>query len=269
MGQKIGKITLEQENLISVYQEKWWQIGISTEQINHLKITEAVKLAYALIGLKQPEIFVFDSPYKALKALLFQFNNKIKNGLGAQLETQLWNKQENKIKEQLEIQLWRRLWQQLWSQLDNKLVEQIDNKLWGELNDFLENQLGNKLWEQLNDLLWIQHKLNAQTKFEPSIELIYNCISSKVWAAYGCYSDFCISILNCEFYLKEWEVFQSLIKYCGWIFPYENVCIVSAHPHIMSLDHQKYLHSQGSPAIKFGDGFSIYANHGEIIGIKS
>ena len=55
----IEKLTPEQEALIPVYQEKWSAFVLSTEPIDRQKATVAVKAAYVVIGLEEPEILFF------------------------------------------------------------------------------------------------------------------------------------------------------------------------------------------------------------------
>lgn len=76
------------------------------------------------------------------------------------------------------------------------------------------------------------------------------------------YYDFYISILNLEYDINNWKVYQSLVKDCGWIFPYENVCIICDRPLQLRFDHQNRLHAEGEPAIEFTDGYSLYSYHG-------
>lgn len=91
-----------------------------------------------------------------------------------------------------------------------------------------------------------------------------------LWAGDASIHDFCISVLNCKVNQAKWSAFQSLVKNCGWILPFENICLVcvseappkEVRPHILSFDNQNRLHAEGKPAIQFADSFSIYAYHG-------
>jgi hypothetical protein len=74
--------------------------------------------------------------------------------------------------------------------------------------------------------------------------------------------DFCISVLNIDYPQQEWKVFQSLIKECGWLFAYDDICIVCDRPLHLRFDNQNRLHAEGEPAIEFIDGYSLYSYHG-------
>jgi len=78
-----------------------------------------------------------------------------------------------------------------------------------------------------------------------------------------CFYDFCISVFDLPHNQKKWEIFQNIVKSCGWIFDYNHVCIVSNRPTLLSYDEQNNLHeSNGKPAIEYADGFKVHAHHG-------
>jgi hypothetical protein len=229
----LNKLTLEQENLIPVISEKWRNVALSTERIDHQKATIAIQEAYTIIGKSTPEIIFFDSPYAAL-------NSK----LNFQKKDYLHSQMKYKIENELESLLWRFLDIPLVSEVDNLLCQLLESKLITEMDYLIKDELDSQLNYQL------RNELN-------------NCIQPELWGAFhGSWADFFISVLNCTPNQKNLQIFQSLIKLCGWIFPYENTCLVSERPIKLSFDSQNQFHALGSPAIEFADGFSVYAYHG-------
>ncbi|HHP7243204.1 MAG TPA: DUF6745 domain-containing protein, partial [Elainellaceae cyanobacterium] len=88
-------------------------------------------------------------------------------------------------------------------------------------------------------------------------------ISSMTWCANACWMNFCISVLDCDHDPTRWQIYQSLLKECGWIFPYQQVCIVCDRPRVLRFDAQQRFHADGQPAIQFADGANLYAYHGQ------
>jgi hypothetical protein len=82
------------------------------------------------------------------------------------------------------------------------------------------------------------------------------------WSIWGCMFDFCISVLKLSHDKKKWKVLQDLMQNCGFIFLFENVCLVCDRPCKMSFDHENILHAEGEPALIFPDGYGVYAYHG-------
>jgi hypothetical protein len=49
---------------------------------------------------------------------------------------------------------------------------------------------------------------------------------------------------------------------CGWWWPFENVCIVTDRPAEIHFDAADRLHSAAAPALRYRDGFGVYAWRG-------
>ena len=235
---KISELTPEQQALIPIYREKWIKIALSTERIDREKATEAIKQAYEFINKKEPEILFFESPCRALqnfsKYIDFEFECKIPNkyGLRDELTTQINSKLRNQLQKQCS---------EIWIFLKN----QLDNSFLIELSSSIERDLRFK---------------GLYSTFSRFIS--FSCIQLDIWNFHASRFDFCISALNCHYPQKEWLIFQSLVQNCGWIFPFENVCIVSEHPQTLIFDDDNRFHAEGKPAMQFADGYSVYAYHG-------
>ncbi|AFZ13029.1 hypothetical protein Cri9333_2154 [Crinalium epipsammum PCC 9333] len=233
----IEKLTAEQEALIPLYQQKWRAIAISTEPINHQTATEAIKLTYAVIGLSEPEIIFCNNPYAAINII-------IPSHMGNPMSKQL----HSKIKIQPVMQLQ--------SQLDRWLCWELDK----QLTTPLRSQLHREKFELGRQLGWqLEKQLPKQLRVK-----VDNCIQLEHWVCTGSLLDFGISVLNCNYDQKKWEVFQLLVKSCGWIYPFKKVCIVCERPIRFSYYNSKRRpRGDGKIAIQFADGFSlVYANQG-------
>jgi hypothetical protein len=49
---------------------------------------------------------------------------------------------------------------------------------------------------------------------------------------------------------------------CGYWFPFDGLCFVSEKPIEYHLDAQGSLHNEDGPSMLFGDGYSLWSNHG-------
>lgn len=243
----ITELTSEQEALIPVYQDKWKAIALSTVPIDPQKASQAIVAAYADIGKPAPEIIFCASPY-AVTQILEQRGELGRPRLGKVYLRII--RVINSIKYQLEEPLFR-----LWSQL----LSQVDVKLFGQLEKLsIDRWLLRFSW-----ILWRQVARNFRSPYYQTIadDNIHRIIThgfSICWL-----TEFYIDVLGCHHHFKkEWDIFQSLCQTCSWMFPLEDICVVCDRPRILSFDNQRRLHGEGSPAIQFADGFSVYAYHG-------
>lgn len=74
MSGKINELTEQQEAMLSVYRQKWLDIGLSTEPVDFEKSVELIKKHYADCGLGEPKSFhLVDSPAAAVKLLSSEY----------------------------------------------------------------------------------------------------------------------------------------------------------------------------------------------------
>ncbi|MEH1873960.1 DUF6745 domain-containing protein [Nostoc sp.] len=230
----IEKLTPEQEALIPVYREKWRAIALSTERIDKEKAEEVVKAVYTAIGKQQPEIIFCDSPYAGLKIILKKRNNKLNlNNINLNdnfinyISTDLVNK-------------------------SSKTLYQLDTQVIRQLTIFrLDFIISEYVFEK-----------KLKFKIQPKINLDRLWLKSQYLASRCCWLDFYISVLNCSHNKIRWKTLQSLSRFCGWISPFENICIICDRPLHLRFDNQNRLHAEGEPAIEFIDGYSLYSYHG-------
>lgn len=235
MTQQITKLTPEQEAFIPVYREKWRAIALSTERIDREKAAEAVKAAYAAIHKQEPEVIFCHSPYAAWK---FVIQSNLKNRLDTELKNQLLFSLGNQINSQV------------WWELNNEVISQM--------------QLVSSVWmqavEQLKERL--KSELKSQFQLSNTKKLRDVWVIPALWMRRGSCLDFYFSVLNCACDQKKWSAYQLLVKNCGWILPFEKICIVCDRPTKLCFDNENRLHASIEPAIYFADGYSLYSYHG-------
>jgi hypothetical protein len=227
---RVTKLTPEQEVLLLATLAKWRSVAFSTEPIDRQKAAEAVNAAYLAIGQAEPELFFSLSPYELINFAL----NESGNELGNALESQIRRRLEWQLSQQLELDVRS----ELDRQLRRELHEQLGRRLWSPVR----RQLRDQIWSPLN-----------------------NCIEPELWVSYAGWMDFCISVLQCDYAPSEWQLYQSIVKDCGFIVPYQKVCIICDRPVKLSFDRELRLHAEGEPAIQFADGYSLYSYHGVTI----
>lgn len=114
--------------------------------------------------------------------------------------------------------------------------------------------------------MWEQTLLVENRFFPAPSSLPYLTLSSTRWIKAACLFDFCISVLGCETDLMKWEIFQSVARYLSaGVFSFKNALIGCASPTQLCFDNEQRLHAEGSPAIQFADGYSLYSYHGVIL----
>ncbi len=265
----IEELTPQQKALIPVYREKWRKIALSTEPIDREKAAQSVKFAYAALGYKEPQIIICDSPHAAFDRIFLpifetcqkspswkNIRQEITTVLGRNLTckflTQMVTRKE-------EFFLFYMLDAEVYFFLRDQLVHYF-HPLLGSAFGSLERSIDYRNPPMTGVYTWHER----WRKFDRFARHQYHNINKYFFASInrGALSDFYISVLNGDRDPVKWRAFQLLVANCGWIYPFQNTCIVCDRPRILSFDDQHRLHAEGSPAIQFADGYSLYSYHG-------
>jgi hypothetical protein len=288
---EIIKLTREQEDLIPVYQDKWKQIILSTERIDRDAAIDAVKQAYALMNLPEPEIFFYES----LRAIGFEDKNFLDkhqifgvdftSKLVISIESHICNQISKQIKLELQEDLfWKFHTLDDLGNISFQITRDADAHLCIELYKYQMNEY-KSVADSLNividdykdkfiDLLMLIDNYYPEIVQKVSdneifLNLIfgndYKFIDPLLWGSYCSFCDYCINVINCEYDQKEWELLQSVAINWGWVLPLEKQVIICEKPLKYSFDSNYNLHAEGEAAVEFADGHSIYAYHGAVI----
>ncbi len=231
----ITELTPKQEALIPKYRNKWLKIALSTQRIDEKKAKKAVKAAYQWFEKEVSEIVFVDSPYAALKELYDIGCDYSHFSIRYDLRHPLINYPYESSHNAIAIE-------------ERTVIEREILKIVLEQNYNIHSQL--ELKEDFDEEFLIpgEHMLGA--------------IQTDILIAECCFYDFCISVLKLPHNQQKWKTFRNIVKHCGWIFDYNNICLVSNRPTKLSFDEQNHLHANGKPAIEYADGFKVYAHHG-------
>jgi internalin A len=224
-------------------------LTLSTTPIDAKKATETVKNIYVAIGHKAPQVIVCSSPPVAdlnfLKQLKIdcisqnQISQKATGNLG-------WGKSLLKeLFQSVDVGLSLMFWKELCDEII--LEPDADCILVSELQELAINYPESRKSESGSYSNYLEPL--TPTALVKEIHL----------------TEFLISKLGITLDQKAQELLrckQQLFEECGWIFPFEKMCLVCDRPLHLRFDSANELHAEGEPAIAFADGYSLYFYHG-------
>jgi hypothetical protein len=255
----------EQTKRLEEYQAKWLRIALSTEPIDPSQATDAVKNAYRINGFKEPQIHLCGSPYAGMQKLVELTSELGDLGEGLNQEIQLHNEwclthQEQLSEYQGEITrpLGHILY--LFRPLELDLQAHLLYRPQSELSAYPLPQAENSTEDPLE--LYAQFMQDA-CAMPPS--LFYNRISTDSLADAYCGWEFGFSVLNWAHSAEKWAASVALLASCGWVMPFEKVCVICDRPSQILVDDLQRLHAIGEPAIAFRDGYGVYVHHGVLL----
>lgn len=248
------------------------------------------------------EIIKQKSPEELAKQLgaplLLSLPAQLSEQLQAQVHEDLWQRLQRELpNEQLPHYMF--IWQDfiaqhgellalLWAQWQNAIFKQIweqQEERWREqllklpvpdpltqIEEFLWTKLGEPLSPQLEESFvelaertkvrdWDEQIRQPFFQAVGAVGLMSN-IGRNMLASSVPTIDFCISVLNCNYDVRQWEALQGLVRECGLVVQLENTCLVCDRPQVLRFNSRHRLHAEGTPAIEYADGYGIYVYEG-------
>ncbi len=228
------------------------RLTLSTTPIDAEKATAAVKVAYATIGLEEPEVIICSSPRDAY----LQIFNLPKRDHSQNCSDE-WR--------------WNRLGEKLdWKWMSPSIVGEFASPfVWKcELNRVTIESEADSTMQSLMYQFLREYARSEQTMGNIFPDPVFSLISPKtpttlfkeIYLAQLYISSSGINlsenaqeILRCE---------KLLFEHCGFIFPFEKICLVCDRPRHLRFDSENRLHAEAEPAIEFADGWNFYYYHG-------
>ncbi|MBE7382762.1 MAG: hypothetical protein F6J95_015275 [Leptolyngbya sp. SIO1E4] len=246
----------ELEAQIPKFCEKWRSIQLLTYPIDHDKVAGIIKTAYNLNGYEEPEIIFYGNPLQAIQAI--STIDDARSYLGRNVHIKFLKRVFDHLKHLIERQLDQQLFIRLRNQTLRSLVPYEPEKFNSFPLYFSDTVLKCLESQLVADL----EKLNPELEYT-DIRYFTRCLSRPAeWASWACLFDFCASVLQLSHDKKKWQLLQELICETGFLFQYERVCIACERPSILLFDQDNFLHAERQPALKFADGYGVYACHG-------
>jgi hypothetical protein len=261
---------------------RWTSIVLSTQPTDRQGSEEAFKKAYKSAGLKAPEKIVWvSSPYAG--GLVYRlltdprFASKPEPSVGERikivpLESALEKKQlEFRVAfDDAAADLERTMKPLLWEPVGDKMVQVLRasilrtvpsaaaRSIWAGVEKALQGnpKVRPTAWKQKNQVLnsvkgsfgtdvWLAHQLKVSQHRDISKIAVYDLLMSE----FG---------VNCD----SVEGLIDSARYCGWWWPLEKTVIATEHPIELRRDTRARLHDESQPAIRYADGWSVFAVRG-------
>jgi len=229
------------------------RLTLSTRPIDGQKATEALKLAYAAIGLEEPSVIICTSPRDAY----LQIFNLLKHDYSQNCSDE-WD--SNRLGKKLN---WETMSQSIVTDFANPAVwkYELDRMT---IEPEADSTLSSLVYELVDSYAPSAPSRENVFTDDDLFDLKYPETPTTLWLKIYL-TQLYISSLGVNISQKAQEILRCqklLFEHCGLIFPFEKICAVCDRPRHLRFDSQNRLHAEGEPAIEFADGWNFYFYHG-------
>lgn len=263
------ELTSEQQELVAIYKKKWFEIGISTNNIDLHKATKSIQEIYKLLGYSQPEILLYDSPEAIAIDIQSLLETRITN-IDRVTKEPLFKRIGNSLGKPLSY-LIQGLFREIFIEIGISYLPlcRIHNNL--DLFEFRGsgNYLSQMYSVAYNRLpLMIKQKLDFKTyqlqyisedKLKEKLQSKFadNVVSIPFYTNNCLFIEYCCEVLSKECNLLVWQALKDFIINCGFIvIPFQALCLVCDRPKRIFLDNNKNsINTVSLTKIEYRDSF--------------
>jgi hypothetical protein len=272
----------QQSSRIHAIRDEWFAVGTSTAPADRPTAEAAVDGLYAQLGEPPPAMVWADSPLAAVRTALARRGGRasqrppLQAALKSAMETvpePSWATVVESVRGDEVDQTWAAVWSQL------GLTPQAT--LWSatrtSLGDSLEKSVGSTIAAALRAAADEPRSsgqgdpgmVDAQDEPEPD-DGVDDALWGQLEAGWIAFHDARRRLGAATFTEKataQLDQWAALARSCCWWWPYQGLCILSERPAVVAMEpspgRDAYrLHRTDGPALRFRDGWEVYAWHG-------
>jgi len=168
-----------------------------------------------------------------------------------------------------ELVIWRKKWFEIGSSCEPADKPRAEKAI---------TQMYKEIGKEQPEIIWCTspkdaiEKIKAKKEEEKQDVSVNNILNECWWgqneAYWVAFYKFCRDVLGVVYEKDKSEkldLWSEISQSCGWWWPYENFCFISDRPELVKWEEANEsprLHCENGPAIKFRDGYTVYAWHG-------
>jgi hypothetical protein len=281
---KIEKLTQEQISIFPAYVDRWTKIGLSTQPIDRARAATAIDKVYKSAGREPPKIKIFlDSPFGGAIGAVYlsawrdsgdqvgaQVGAQVRAQVGAQVWDQVWaqvrdqvgdqvrDQVRDQVWDQVRDQVWDQVWAQVWAQVRDQVGAQVRDQVGDQVRDQVWAQVRDQVWDQVRDQVWAQVWAQVGAQVRDQVNKAGYGQHDSNWLAFYEFFEKETGLSCC----KKLDGLMEVAREAGWFWPFENAVIITSRPTLLKRDEDNRLHCETGPALRYADGWSIYAWHG-------
>lgn len=249
------------ENLLGKYARKSDGIAFNCDPIDEFAARRYGERLMRWLGCDYHATVIRDGPFDACSAIhmLAMLEARMGDGI-ARLS---WDRIEKRLDEEIETPVYRRFLEEK----SNKPSEDARNWFSGGAWDiqmqalrWIRDQCENIIWKQIKNQIWEQMKERAWDHITEQDNTVFPYLCGQWLTRYVMWHRYHRNELGYD--LPDIWQYEEQLEF-GGVFPLSCFVVVLRRPERILRNSQGFLHCDNGPALRYADGFSLYALNGE------
>ena len=194
-------------------------------------------------------------------------------------QSQVWDRTHARVEAQVRAQARGLAWDQVRDQVGDQVWahvrDQVGAQVWAQVGDQVGAQVGDQVWDQVRDQVGAQVRDQVGDQVRDQVraqvwdqvwdqvrDQVEAQVRGAVWGQHDAgFLGWCDALHRIGVTVDV-EGLSLVARNAGWWWPMRDAAILTDRPKTLHRDPQGRLHCTTGPALRYRDGWSIYAIHG-------
>jgi hypothetical protein len=280
---QLNTLTAAQRVRFPEFVQKWTAIGLSTEPADRPRAEAALRLMYRQAGHKEPQIVWCGSPLSQGLTRALLLDKAVRASVRASVGDSVVASVRASVGDSVVASVWASVRASVWDSVGDSVRASVRASVWDSVGASVRASVGASVWASVGASVWDSVGASVWDSVRDSVRAsVGDSVRASVRASVG---DSVVASVGDSVYgaheangLAFYDYFgdachltdlvaplaglSELAKSAGWVLPHKGVCWVSERHRVLGRDERGQLHCETGPAVKYPDGWSIYAWHG-------
>ena len=244
---RIEHLADEQLARFPEFVDKWTRIGLSTEPADRPRAEAAILAMYKQAGLPKPEIVWRGSPMSNVLA---------------------WASVQDSVRDSVWNRVWDRALASIGANLGDSMGASVGASVWTGVWTGVRDSVGDSVRDSVRDSVWdsagdsVRNSVRDSAGEDSVLAGAWGSLCGQHDAHWLGYYDFFREVVGMTKETQKAIPLTHLVQSAGWTIPCKHICFVSERHTTLERDDKGRLHCLAGPAVRYPDGWSIYAVHG-------
>ena len=266
---ELQALTQAQKDAMSIHAQKWIGIGRSAGATNRAIVEPIITDFYQQIGKDAPKFIYAQSPMAGLLIANLVKGASVWSGV-----------MENSVSDSVCAGVWSSVNASDWSSvsvdasigvsasIEASVYASVRSSLMASVRASVSDDVRFGVWsgvmDSVSDSVWSSVNASVSASELQYHQFFYGSHDIDWLAFYSYFSEYVKNDIYTDEQKRALQQWIDLNANCGWWYPFVGVCVICDRPEYTLVDESSRLHSYSSPAIRYTDGFEIYAVNGEV-----
>jgi len=292
---KLPRLTAEQEALLAIVRDEWITIGLDTRPADRPAAERAIGEMYRCAGLAPPDRIVWcGSPAGMaltravvlnLEASVWSVWDSVGDSIGASVRASVGTSVRasvgTSVGDSVRDSVWDSVRDSVWDSVGASVGASVRASVWDSVRDSVGASVGDSVRDSVGASVWDSVGASVWDSVGDSVgDSVRDSVGASVWdsvrdSVYGQHDANWLSFF--EFFhrigldqqTRKLAGLWQLARAAGWAIPHQRICWVAERPELLALEPMpargpfaNRLHCEDGPAVRYPDGWPIYAWHG-------